>query len=252
MKTAAIASAVFVAAVTAQPHGHGHQHKHAARAIVTKTEWVTEIQYVTELVDSTTTLWITPGQAPAPTAASIKGNFFEPPSPLPQAPPTSAAAPPPPPPPPPPPQPNTVYQPAPPPPNAPAPPPNAPAPPAPAPPPPPPPSPPQQPPPANGGGQYQGDITYFAVGLGSCGFDDSGKDNAMNIVALAGALYAEKGNLCNRNIVIHGNGKSVTAQVRDKCPPCTVGSIDVSEKVYKELWGSLDSGRMPVEWSFVD
>lgn len=267
MKTAAIASAVFVAAAAAKPRGHGHQHQHAARAMVTETEWVTEVQYVTELVDATTTLWITPGQEPTPAATStIKGNFFEPPSSAPQAPPASTAAPPP------------AAESAPPPASAPAPPPvSAPAPPPPPPqpstvssvytpppaptatssayaaPPPPPPQSSQQPAPGNGGGQqYQGDITYYAVGLGSCGYDDSGKDNTENIVALAGSLYTAMAgtDLCNKTITIEANGKSVVGQVRDKCPPCTEGSIDVSEKIFMELFGSLDSGRSAVTWSF--
>ncbi|KND86375.1 Allergen Asp f 7 [Tolypocladium ophioglossoides CBS 100239] len=269
MKTAAIASAVFVAAAAAQPRGHGHQHKHAARAMVTETEWVTEVQYVTELVDATTTLWITPGQEPAPTptpTSTIKANFFEPPSSAPQAPPTSAAAPPPPPPPPP--QPSTtssVYTPPPPPPPPPAPTTTSSAY-APPPPPPPPPSsqqappqPSQQAPPSYAGsgsaiankGPFNGQITYYDIGLGACGYNDAGLDYSESIVAIAVGMMGSMSNgnpYCNQTITIHANGKSTTATVRDKCMGCAVDDIDVSKKVYMDLWGSLDSGRMPVTW----
>ncbi|POR34660.1 Allergen Asp f 7 [Tolypocladium paradoxum] len=251
MKTAAVASAVFAAAAAAQPRGHGHQHKHAARAMVTEIKWVTETEYVTKIVDATTTLWKTPGQEPTPTVTSaIKGNFFEPPSSASQAPPASAAAPPPPPPPP---QSSTtssVYTPPPPPPT------------------PtssvyvPPPPPPQQAAPSSGGGTgvvisakgpYEGEITYYDVGMGACGYDDSDKGLTENIVAIAVGRMGDKSNgneLCNQTITIHANGKSTTAKVRDKCMGCKPQDIDVSRKVYLDLWGGYDTGRMPCTWEF--
>ena len=276
MKTAAIASAVFVAAAAAKPRGHGHQHQHAARAMVTETEWVTEVQYVTELVDATTTLWITPGQEPTPAASStIKGNFFEPPSSAPQAPPASTAVPPPasaaapppvsaaaPPPvstaapPPPPPQPSTtssVYTPPPPPP--------APTTPSAYAAPPPPPQPSQQPALNNGGGggagiaekgPFNGEITYYDVGMGACGIDDSGTGLTTNIVALSHVMMGTKSNdniYCNQTITIHAaNGKSTTAIVHDKCMGCAVHDIDVSPKAFLDLFGSPDAGRETITW----
>ncbi|KAG5983532.1 hypothetical protein E4U55_007938 [Claviceps digitariae] len=105
----------------------------------------------------------------------------------------------------------------------------------------------------SGSSSHKGDLTYYAVGMGACGEDDSGKDNSANIVALSHLLMGAQSNgnpMCGKTVTIHGNGKSTTAVVRDKCMGCKKEDLDVSEKVYKELFGSLDSGRMPVSWSF--
>ncbi|TQV94976.1 hypothetical protein V2A60_009946 [Cordyceps javanica] len=292
MKSFALAAtAALFAAAAAKPIDR--------RDIVTVVEWVTVTEFVTEFIDSATTILVTSGQ-PIPTTTAIipgtsNGQFFESASSAPEQPKqTSAAAPAaapaapapepssPPPPPPPPPQPEAPAPqpeaPAPPPqPSAPAPQPEpqsqAPAPPPSSPSSPPPPATPQPPPAetqptpsggsgsgsgggsgsSSGSGDHSGEITYYAVGLGACGQDDSGKDNTDNIVALSSQLMGAQSNgnpKCGQTITIHANGKSVQATVRDKCPSCAMGSIDVSEKVYKELFGSLESGRQPMTWSF--
>lgn len=144
----------------------------------------------------------------------------------------------------------------------------------PPPPPPPPPAPSPSPPPANSGGnggggnsgggssdggsgsggtKYNGDITYYALGMGSCGFDDSGKDHSDNIVAVSSQLMGIQSNgnpMCDKTITIRANGKTIQATVRDKCPSCAPGDIDGSEKMFIELFGSLDAGRQKIEWWF--
>ncbi|KAK3374819.1 RlpA-like double-psi beta-barrel-protein domain-containing protein-containing protein [Podospora didyma] len=102
-------------------------------------------------------------------------------------------------------------------------------------------------------GQYDGDITYYDVGLGACGHDDSGKGSITNIVAVSAALMGSgsDSDLCNRKVHIKGdNGNEVVATVRDKCPSCPEGGLDVSEKVFKEVVGSLGVGRAKVTWTF--
>ncbi|KAK2590629.1 hypothetical protein QQS21_011695 [Conoideocrella luteorostrata] len=301
MKYSTFASAAFVAVVAAQPHHGNHKHLHvlrdvvprnvAPRDIATEVVWVTETEYVTKVIDATTTLWVSSGQpAAATTSSKPPGNFFESPSvvvqkdtskaappPPPPAPTTSSSvnvAPPPPPPaattssvqvappPPPPPKPKTTTAapPPPPPPSVAAPPPPPPS--VAAPPPPPPPAPSSGSGSGSGGsgsgsgsgsGDHKGDLTYYAVGMGACGEDDSGKDNSANIVALSHLDMGTQSNgnpKCGKKISIFANGKSTTATVRDKCMGCKAGDIDVSEKVYKELYGDLGSGRMPVSWSY--
>ena len=285
MKSISVASALLFAAAAAQPHGH-HGHRHAKRLVV-ETEWVTEIVTVTAMVDATSTVWVTPGQD-EPTSAAEKDGQFIAPAPESQAPPaepttstststtssSTSSAPPPPPQPtqestkveePPAPKPTTTSV--------------APPPPAPA-------APKEEPsaqPPAQpsaepqeapkeqpkeetkpkdepksetgsgSGGDRSGEITYYAVGLGACGDDDSGKDQTENIVALSHVDMGTQSNgnpMCGQTIKISAGGKSTTAVVKDKCMGCVAGDIDVSEKVYKELFGGLDSGRMPCTWSF--
>ncbi|GJN78320.1 hypothetical protein PLIIFM63780_001813 [Purpureocillium lilacinum] len=271
MKTAALASAVFIAAAAAQPRGHGHQHKHAARNVVTQVEWVTQTEYVTEYIDATTTVVVGPGHQAEPTTTSVKPNFFEPPSssaPAPGPSSSSAAAPPPPPPAPTTPTTTSVYTPPPPPPSTPkaepttapvvaAPPPQV----QPSSSPSPEPAPSPSPTPSNGGGNgggesRTGDITYFAIGLGACGTDLSNQGDSVSVVALSAKLMGSQSNgnpYCGRTISIKAsNGKTTTAKVQDKCPECTADSIDVSNKVFKDLFGGFELGRTTVTWSFLD
>jgi hypothetical protein len=57
--------------------------------------------------------------------------------------------------------------------------------------------------------------------------------------------------LCGKTITItSSSGKSTTATVKDKCMGCAYNDIDVSEKVFLDLYGSLDSGRDQVTWYF--
>ncbi|ORY65395.1 RlpA-like double-psi beta-barrel-protein domain-containing protein-containing protein, partial [Pseudomassariella vexata] len=110
---------------------------------------------------------------------------------------------------------------------------------------------------SGGADVHSGDITYYTVGPGACGYDDSGADETKNIVAIAaddfGPLTSLGVNqpanpLCDQTITISANGKTTTATIRDKCPGCDLGSIDVSSKTFMELFGSLDGGREPVTW----
>ncbi|KAL2264880.1 hypothetical protein VTJ83DRAFT_7390 [Remersonia thermophila] len=275
MKSVVLVASVLASLAAAQPHGHGHGHglfhrkrqldRHNKREVV--TTWVTETVYktVVALVDDSTTEIIETSTEPtvavtteAVTTPEAKPHvFIETPEPAPaptstETPPAAAAAPPPPPPPPAPPVEEPSPSPPPPPPPAP------PAPPAP---------PVEQPappvekpsPPADnntgspGGEVHTGDMTYFALGLGSCGIDDSGKDNTDNIVAVSAQLMGPLSNsnpYCGKTISIRANGKTIQAVVHDKCPGCAYGDIDASEKMFKELFGTLDVGRAKIEWWF--
>ncbi|KAI1147466.1 RlpA-like double-psi beta-barrel-protein domain-containing protein-containing protein [Nemania diffusa] len=110
--------------------------------------------------------------------------------------------------------------------------------------------------------KYSGDITYYALGLGACGYDDSGLDLSQHIVALSHVDWYNRGSgtslgidmpnhpWCDQTITITAGGKSTTALVHDICPGCAEGSIDVSESVFDALFGGLGAGREPASWSF--
>ncbi|KAK4131195.1 hypothetical protein BT67DRAFT_428081 [Trichocladium antarcticum] len=278
MRSATLIASLLASAALAQPHGHGHGHGHQhrrnhlehreKRAGVVVTDWVTETVYetVTAIVDDSSTELIMPSSKNVPTPATTSteasaspGQFYESPKTSSAAPATSQPPPPPPPP-----------SPSPPPPPSPSPPP---------PPPPPPPAPPAVEKPGSsgsdssdsgnsgnsggsssgGGGRsggspsYNGDLTYFALGLGACGFDDSGKDLVDNIVAVSSLVMGVQSNgnpLCDQTITVRANGKSIQATVRDKCPSCAPGDIDGSEKMFLELFGSLEAGRSKIDWWF--
>ncbi|KAH8748141.1 allergen Asp F7 [Diaporthe sp. PMI_573] len=297
--TASLIITALASTAIAQPHGH-HQHQHPARAahqhhhkrdLVTQwdTVWVTET--VTELVDGTTTEWITPTHSPetpsttlATSTSSAGGQFFEGSSALPSsapqvvAPPPAAETPS---------SPPAVVAPAPAPTTssssssvyvAPQPTVEAPS---------PAPVAPQVETPAApsvaavntpaaspdtgsssgstvdtntnaasflGSGYLTGDLTYYAVGLGACGEDDSGKDMTDNIVAMSAETMGSQSNgnpMCGKTIKIYNNanGKHSTGTIRDKCPGCKQGSIDVSQKLFEEL-ADLADGRIDISWNW--
>jgi cytoskeletal protein RodZ len=289
----AFLAAAAVAQPHGNPHGihHRRHHQNDKRDVVTEVEWVTEIEYVTKMVDATTTVWVRPEVAtsapvveetpePEPTSAAPKKEEKKPaPAPTTTLV-TSVYTPPPPPPPP-----TTEAE------VAPEPTTEAPAPvettqaPAPiikapvikapkkvitqaA----PEPSVEAEPeveeepvaapvqqekvakPASNGGSSSKsGEFTYYDIGQGACGEDDSGKDDSINIVALSHLRMGPSSNdnpMCGKTITIKANGKTAQATVKDKCMGCAMNDIDVSRKVYNEIWGSLDSGRTEVEWWF--
>ncbi|KAH8901004.1 hypothetical protein GQ53DRAFT_631767, partial [Thozetella sp. PMI_491] len=105
------------------------------------------------------------------------------------------------------------------------------------------------------GTRYTGDLTYYAVGMGACGFDDSGKDQTDNIVAISKLLMGAQSNgnpMCGKTITVSYNGVNVNCVVRDKCDGCNEFDIDVSEGAFKQIFGDLGVGRKSVNWWFND
>lgn len=291
MKSTAITAAILASVAVAQPHGHHRRHRHEdqleKRELV--VEWETVWETATVYVDEYTTETVLPSKTAEPEPTTSTGapiQFFETPTTLatsttaptveevpvpttteaPPAPTTYAPEP----------EPTTVDQPT-----------TVEQPtveeppvvetPTSAPPPPPPPAetttstPAAQPtvsPPESGGssggsGGGEGDITYFNVALGACGYDDTGADETENIVALPAGMWDAESTLtsyglnmpahpwCDKIITIEApNGKTVEAKVRDRCPGCDGASIDVTPHAFKQLYGSLEAGRTECKWWF--
>ena len=74
------------------------------------------------------------------------------------------------------------------------------------------------------------------------------------IVALGGYWYGNMDSVskyCNQKVRIEGpKGNTVEAVVRDACPPCDKGHIDVSPAVFGKL-GDFDDGILKVKWQFL-
>ncbi|KXN85299.1 hypothetical protein AN958_11399 [Leucoagaricus sp. SymC.cos] len=89
--------------------------------------------------------------------------------------------------------------------------------------------------------------TWYTPGLGSCGETDSESDL---VVALATASMSG-GKNCNKSINITDikTGKSATARVRDTCPSCASGDLDMSPFLFQKFW-SLDVGVFRMKWNF--
>lgn len=97
---------------------------------------------------------------------------------------------------------------------------------------------------------YNGRATYYAVGLGACGWYNSPGDY---IVALNTAQYGGgyPGPNCGRSITISANGVQVVAQIADQCPSCGFGDLDLSEGLFKRF-ASTDAGVFQMSWWYND
>ncbi|KAK0484321.1 RlpA-like double-psi beta-barrel-protein domain-containing protein-containing protein [Armillaria luteobubalina] len=95
-----------------------------------------------------------------------------------------------------------------------------------------------------------GQATYFYLGVGNCGDDDTGKDSDF-IVALDSTTYGS-GEYCNTYVSITDTttGETQKGLVRDSCPSCSVGSIDMSTGLFTALHGSTDAGVFAISWEF--
>lgn len=92
---------------------------------------------------------------------------------------------------------------------------------------------------------FDGDLTYYQPGLGSCGETSSATDK---IVALSPSKFTDQADLCGKTITIEFGSKNTTAKIVDKCPGCSADSIDVSPAVFEDL-ADLSVGRAQVSWS---
>lgn len=106
---------------------------------------------------------------------------------------------------------------------------------------------------SSSGGSHAGDGTYYDVGLGACGIDNS---NSEYVCAISHELFdaVSTGNpnnnpLCGKKLTATRNGKSVTVTVTDRCPGCSRDSIDFSPAAFNQL-GSEAEGRIQIDWSW--
>ena len=132
-----------------------------------------------------------------------------------------------------------------------------PAPSAPAPPPPPPPPAPPAPVAAQAasnpsGPVYSGDITFYDVGMGSCGRYNTADQP---VVALAVSMMNNPANpnnnpLCGKTITISYGGTTHQATVVDTCHDCSRESIDLSTSLFKLVAPGGDGRVHGVQWWF--
>lgn len=110
--------------------------------------------------------------------------------------------------------------------------------------------------PSNNGGPYQGDLTYYAPGLGACGIDSKDGDN---IVAVSHLLFdavstgsdPNQNPLCGKMIRGRTRAGSVDLKVVDRCTGCEPRDLDITEKTFAKL-ANVDQGRVEVEWSWLE
>ncbi|KAI9001246.1 RlpA-like double-psi beta-barrel-protein domain-containing protein-containing protein [Trametes punicea] len=95
---------------------------------------------------------------------------------------------------------------------------------------------------------HSGRGTFFNVGLGACGKENKNSDL---IVAISSQIFGSGGN-CEQFMQITNteNGKTAFGLVRDECPGCGAGDIDMSPSLFQALGASLDQGVIKVSWHF--
>ncbi|KZV89475.1 hypothetical protein EXIGLDRAFT_650194, partial [Exidia glandulosa HHB12029] len=98
----------------------------------------------------------------------------------------------------------------------------------------------------------KGKATWFNVGLGSCGVQNSDKDP---VVAITPALMGAKKTHCGQWLKIYNpkTKKSAYGRVRDTCPGCASHSkysIDLSPSLFSKI-GNKNSGIIDVTWHWM-
>lgn len=110
--------------------------------------------------------------------------------------------------------------------------------------------------PAAHGGPYEGDLTYYAPGLGACGFTNTASEMicAISHILFDAASTGSNPNdnpLCGLEIRLQREGKGVDVKIVDRCVGCAETDIDVSPAVFEKL-ANLAQGRVSVDWSWLE
>jgi Lytic transglycolase len=100
--------------------------------------------------------------------------------------------------------------------------------------------------------KQSGDMTYYNLGITSCGVAYSDSD----LVAAIAYSYWTTPNpnvdpMCHKSARITDpqTGKSLVVMIKDKCSGCNQGDIDVSPAAFQRF-RDLGAGRIHVTWNF--
>lgn len=110
--------------------------------------------------------------------------------------------------------------------------------------------------PSNNGGPYQGELTYYAAGLGACGVESKDGDNVVSVSYLLFDAVSTSSNpnqnpLCGKMIRARRSTGSVDLKVVDRCTGCQPRDLDITQKTFAKL-ANVDRGRVDVEWSWLE
>ncbi len=104
-------------------------------------------------------------------------------------------------------------------------------------------------------GSFDGQATYYAPGLGACGWTNTESDY---IVAVSHSLFdsfgtgnPNKNPICGHKIKATYQGKSITVSVSDRCEGCAWGDLDFTPSGFQQL-APLSKGRLDgLTWSWI-
>ncbi|KAI9277268.1 RlpA-like double-psi beta-barrel-protein domain-containing protein-containing protein [Phascolomyces articulosus] len=99
---------------------------------------------------------------------------------------------------------------------------------------------------------FSGKGTWFIPSLhgGSMGACWEYEADDEYVVAMNSVQYGEmttKSDWCFKKVRIYNGGKHVDAVVKDACPECKYGDLDLTPPVFKAL-GDLDTGILKITW----
>lgn len=108
---------------------------------------------------------------------------------------------------------------------------------------------------AASGKTYTGDLTYYAVGMGSCGKTSTEDEKIValshEIMSVYDGANPNNNPLCGRFITITGtDGNKYRAEIVDTCPGCDVGSLDLPQAYFNKITGNGDGRVSGIKWSF--
>ena len=107
------------------------------------------------------------------------------------------------------------------------------------------------------GKTYEGEVTHYQPGLGSCGDNN---DASEMVVAVSHSKYDAKAKsqnpnenpLCGKKVKVTYEGKSIEVKLVDRCPGCSENDLDLSPTAFKKL-APLGKGRLKqVKWKMID
>ncbi|KIS69738.1 uncharacterized protein UMAG_12184 [Mycosarcoma maydis] len=104
-------------------------------------------------------------------------------------------------------------------------------------------------------GHYGGQATYYAPGLGACGWTNGESDY---IVAISASLFdsfgtgnPNKNPVCGHKIAATYGGKTITVSVADRCVGCGWGDLDFTPTGFSQL-ADMSKGRLDgLSWSWI-
>lgn len=113
---------------------------------------------------------------------------------------------------------------------------------------------------SGGSGQvYSGDITFYDPdgNYGSCGDKIQNSEDAVALPLSMMQSVSSKSNghpWCGKKIAIEFNGQTFNAIVKDSCPGCKNGDVDMTSGLFKKVTGGAVDGRGKglAKWSFVE
>ncbi|CDH49807.1 hypothetical protein RO3G_04997 [Lichtheimia corymbifera JMRC:FSU:9682] len=99
---------------------------------------------------------------------------------------------------------------------------------------------------------YSGKGTFFTPSInggstGSCGEYEADDEYVVALNAKQYGSLTSKSGWCFKKIRIHHDGKQVEATIKDACPECQYGDLDLGPKVFKEL-DTLVKGIIDITW----